>query len=153
MEQPPARLLLECLRDREDDVLRFLSDLRIPPTSNQAERDVRPAKTQQKISGRLRSEQVTRHRYAVRGYISTAAKHGISVFTALRDALAGNPWMPPITAAPEIRLQAITPRDADERSAQRNLNVNVVKAPGLLLMTQELSYHSPLLGSAMAQAS
>ena len=94
--QPPARLLLECLHDREGDVLRFLSDLRIPPTSNQAERDVRPAKTQQKISGRLRSEQVTRHRYAIRGYISTAAKHGISVFTALRDALTGDPWMPPI---------------------------------------------------------
>ena len=51
VEQPPARLLLECLRDREDDVLRFLSDLRIPPTSNQAKRDVLPAKTQQKISG------------------------------------------------------------------------------------------------------
>jgi len=98
VQQPPARLLLECLHDREDDVLRFLSDLRIPPTSNQAERDVRPAKTQQKISGRLRSEQATRHRYAIRGYISTAAKHGISVFTALRDAIAGNPWMPPIPA-------------------------------------------------------
>jgi hypothetical protein len=98
VEQPPARLLLECLRDREDDVLRFLSDLRIPPTSNQAERDVRPAKVQQKISGRLRSEQATRHRYAIRGYISTAAKHGISVFPALRDALTGNPWMPPIPA-------------------------------------------------------
>jgi transposase len=97
--QPPARLLLECLRDREDDVLRFLTDLRIPPTSNQAERDVRPAKIQQKISGRLRSEQATRHRYAVRGYISTAAKHDVSVFTALRDALSGNPWMPPIPAS------------------------------------------------------
>ena len=96
VEQPPARLLLECLRDREDDVLRFLSDLRIPPTSNQAERDVRPAKTQQKISGRLRSEQATRHRYAIRGYLSTAAKHGTSIFTALRDALTGNPWIPPI---------------------------------------------------------
>ena len=59
-KQPPARLLLECLHHREDDVLRFLSDLRIPPTSNGAERDLRPAKTQQKISGRLRSEQVTR---------------------------------------------------------------------------------------------
>jgi len=95
-KQPPARLLLECLRDREPDVLRFLSDLRIPPTSNQAERDLRPAKTQQKISGRLRSEEVTRHRYAIRGYISTAAKHTTDVITALRDALAGNPWMPPI---------------------------------------------------------
>jgi hypothetical protein len=36
-KQPPGRLLLECLRDRRDDVLRFLSDLRIPPTSNQAD--------------------------------------------------------------------------------------------------------------------
>ncbi len=54
-KQAPCRDLLECLRDRQDDVLRFTADLRIPPTSNQAERDVRPAKTQQKISGRLRS--------------------------------------------------------------------------------------------------
>jgi hypothetical protein len=97
-KQPPARLLLECLRDREDDVLRFLSDLRIPPTSNQAERDVRPAKTQQNISGRLRSEKTTRDRYAIRGYLSTAAKHGINALAALRDALAGNPWMPPVPA-------------------------------------------------------
>ena len=59
---------------------------------------MRPAKTQQKISGRLRSEQATRHRYAIRGYISTAAKHGVGVFTALRDALTGNAWMPPIPA-------------------------------------------------------
>jgi hypothetical protein len=105
VQQPPARLLLECLCDREDDVLRFLSDLRIPPTSNQAERDVRPAKTQQKISGRLRSEQATRHRYAIRGYISTAAKHRVSVFAALRDALTGNPWLPPIPEPARAPLQ------------------------------------------------
>jgi hypothetical protein len=97
--QKPGRMLLECLRDREADVLRFLSDLRIPPTSNQAERDLRPAKTQQKISGRLRSEKAARHRYAIRGYGSTAAKHGIPVLAAIRDALAGNAWMPPL---PEI---------------------------------------------------
>jgi len=97
-KQPPARHLLECLHDREDDVLRFLTDTAIPPTSNQAERDLRPAKTQQKISGRLRSGQATRDRYAIRGYASTAAKHGISVLTAIRDALTGNPWIPPIPA-------------------------------------------------------
>ena len=97
-KQPPARLLLECLRHREADVLRFLSDTAIPPTNNQAERDARPAKTQQKISGRLRSQATTRHRYAVRGYASTAAKHGHPVFTAIRDALAGNPWIPPVPA-------------------------------------------------------
>ena len=97
-KQPPARLLLECLRHREADVLRFLTDTAIPPTSNQAERDLRPSKTQQKISGRLRSETTTRDRYAIRGYASTAAKHGIAVFTAIRDALAGNAWIPPIPA-------------------------------------------------------
>ena len=43
-KQRPCRDLLECLRDRQADVLRFTRDLRIPPTSNQAERDLRPAK-------------------------------------------------------------------------------------------------------------
>ena len=99
-KQAPCRELLECLRHRQDDVLRFAFDLRIPPTSNQAERDLRPAKTQQKISGRLRSEETTRHRYAIRGYISTVRKHGASVLTALRDALTGNPWMPPLPDPP-----------------------------------------------------
>jgi transposase len=99
-KQRPGRDLLEVLRDRHDDVLRFVFDLRIPPTSNDAERDLRPAKTQQKISGRLRSEQTTRHRYAIRGYLSTAAKHGINTLAALRDALDGQPWMPPIPDPP-----------------------------------------------------
>ena len=87
--QKPGRMLLECLQGREDDVLRFLGDLRIPPTSNQAERDLRPSKTQQKISGRLRSETATRNRYAIRGYLDTARKHG------------GPPSPPSATPSPE----------------------------------------------------
>jgi hypothetical protein len=89
-----ARLLLEVLRDREGDVLRFVDDLQVPPTSNQAERDLRPSKIQQKISGRLTSEERTQDRYIILGYVSTAAKHGIDKITALRDALTGRPWMP-----------------------------------------------------------
>src|SRR6266536_2844932 len=65
---------------------------------DKAERDVRPAKTQQKISGRLRSEKTTRDRYAIRGYASTAKKHGHQVFTVIYDALAGNAWIPPVPA-------------------------------------------------------
>jgi hypothetical protein len=72
-KQPPGRCLLEMLRDRLGDVVRFAYDLKVPPTSNQAERDVRPAKTQQKISERLTSEAVTRARYRIYGYLSTAA--------------------------------------------------------------------------------
>jgi transposase len=90
-----ARLVLEVLRDREADVLRFAHDLKVPATSNQAERDLRPAKTQQKISGRLTSEQRTTDRYRIRGYLSTAAKHGRDVMDALREAILGRPWMPP----------------------------------------------------------
>jgi transposase len=90
-----ARLVLEVLRDREADVLRFAYDLRVPATSNQAERDLRPSKTQQKISGRLTSEQRTKDRYRIRGYLSTAAKHGHNMMDALRDAIIGRPWIPP----------------------------------------------------------
>ena len=97
-KQKTGRCLLECLKEREDDVLRFLTDLRIPPTSNQAERDLRPSKTQQKISGRLRSEKTTRDRYAIRGYLDTARKHGQSVMDVIRDVFTGNPWMPALPA-------------------------------------------------------
>jgi transposase len=93
-----ARLLLEVLRNRPDDVLRFAHDLQVPPTSNQAERDLRPSKIQQKISGRLTSEARTQDRYTILGYLSTAAKHGVDKITALRDALTGQPWMPALPA-------------------------------------------------------
>jgi transposase len=90
-----ARLLLEVLRDREADVLRFAHDLNVPPTSNQAERDLRPAKVQQNISGRLTSEDRTQDRYTTRGYLSTAAKHGQNMLTALCETFQGKPWIPP----------------------------------------------------------
>ena len=93
-----ARLLLEVLRDRQTDVLRFAHDLAVPRTSNQAERDLRPSKCQQNVSGRLTSEDRTRDRYTIRGYLSTAVKHGRNALTVLRDALLGRPFMPELPA-------------------------------------------------------
>jgi transposase len=95
-----ARLLLEVLRDRDPDVLRFAHDLKVPPTSNQAERDLRPAKVQQNISGRLTSDKRTQDRYTIRGVLSTAAKHGLNTITVLGDALRGRPWIPELPAPP-----------------------------------------------------
>ncbi|WP_239396206.1 transposase [Frankia sp. CiP3] len=46
---PESRYLLECLRDRHDDALRFVFDLDVWPTNNLPERDLRPFTTQQKI--------------------------------------------------------------------------------------------------------
>jgi transposase len=93
-----TRLLLQVLRDRETDVLRFAHDLQVPPTSNQAERDLRPSKVQQNISGRLTSEKRTQDRYTIRGYVSTAIKHGLNAMTVLHDAITGRPWMPALPA-------------------------------------------------------
>jgi transposase len=97
-KQRPGRELLEFCRDHEHDVLRFCADTRIWPTNNISERDLRPTKTQQKISGRLTSENVTQDRLDIRSYIDTARKHGINVMTALRQAITGNPWRPAVPA-------------------------------------------------------
>lgn len=53
------------------------------------------SKVQQNISGRLTSEQRTKDRYRIRGYLSTAAKHGRNMIDALREAILERPWMPP----------------------------------------------------------
>ncbi|MGH3448429.1 MAG: IS66 family transposase [Nocardioidaceae bacterium] len=97
--QRPGRELLEFCSDRQADVLRFCTDTRVWPTNNISERHLRPTKTQQKISGRFTSEEITQDRLDIRSYIDTARKNGINVLAALRDALAGNPWQPP-SAAP-----------------------------------------------------
>lgn len=90
-----ARLLLEAFRDREEDFLRFTTDLRIPPTSNQAERDLRPSKIQENISGRLTDLDRAKDRYLIRGVLSTAVKHAVNPLTVLRDAFTGTTWLPP----------------------------------------------------------
>ena len=89
-----ARLLLEVFRDREADIVRFVDNLTIPPTSNDAERGLRPSKIQQKISGRLTSIPRTQDRYRILGYTTTAAKHGLDRFTVLLDALHDRIWIP-----------------------------------------------------------
>jgi transposase len=59
---------------------------------------VPPLKTQQKISGRLTSEDTTRDRLYIRSYIDTARKHGCNVMDILRSAMTGTPWSPPARA-------------------------------------------------------
>jgi hypothetical protein len=73
---------------------------RIWPTNNISERGVRPTKTQQKISGRLTSEDATQDRLDIRSYIDTARKHGNDALTVLRGLMTGNPWRPAPAANP-----------------------------------------------------
>ncbi|WP_207954527.1 hypothetical protein [Saccharopolyspora elongata] len=62
---------------------------------SQVTADLRPTKTQQKISGRLASETIIQGRLDIRSYIDTARQQDINVMTAIRQAITGNPWRPP----------------------------------------------------------
>jgi len=95
VKQKPGRDLLEFCRDRKDDVLRFTTDTSVWPTNNLSERGVRPLKTQQKISGRLASDDVTQDRLDIRSYIDSARKHGQNAMDVLHQLMLGVPWRPP----------------------------------------------------------
>jgi transposase len=84
------------LRDRQDDYLRFTTDFRAPPDNNGSERDIRMAKLKQKVSGCLRTMTGARQFCAIRSYLSTAAKHGLSHFDALKMLTEGKPWTPAV---------------------------------------------------------
>jgi transposase len=82
------------LLDRQDDYLGFTRDFRAPPDNNGSERDIRMAKLRQKISGCLRTLTGAGQFCAIRSYLSTTAKHGLSFFDALVMLTKGEPWMP-----------------------------------------------------------
>ena len=88
-------------RDHQDMILRFATDLAVGVTSNQAERDVRPVKVQQRSSGGCwRTLDGLADFAIVQSYLSTAAKWGLSKLDALRQLFTTGPWLPPATAPP-----------------------------------------------------
>ena len=92
-----ARNLLERLRAYEDDVLRFMTDIDVPFTNNQGERDIRMTKVQQKISGCFRSIEGAHSFCRIRSYISTCQKNGVGAGEALTLLFRGQ-WPPFIQA-------------------------------------------------------
>ncbi len=68
--------LLLRLRDKEDEVLRFMTHEHARFDNNQAERDLRMNKVRQKVSGGFRSLQTGKEFIDIRSFIATAIKQG-----------------------------------------------------------------------------
>ena len=88
-------------RDHEDMILRFATDLTVGFTSNQAERDIRPVKVQQRTSGGTWRTLLGLADFAiVQSYLSTTAKWGTDALDALTMLFTGGPWLPAVVAPP-----------------------------------------------------
>ena len=69
-------------------------DLALPFDNNQAERDLRGLKIQQKVSGCFRSDRGAAAYATIRGYLATLRKQGQSLLAALNTVFAGQPLYP-----------------------------------------------------------
>ena len=91
VKQSAEHNLLRRLRDKREEVWRFVDDLGVPFDNNQAERDLRMIKVQQKVSGCFRSTQGAERFCVISSYISTIRKQGLNLIESIKTAFSGNP--------------------------------------------------------------
>ena len=83
LKQSPQFNFLKRMKEKMNDVIRYISDPLVPFDNNQGERDIRMSKIQQKVSGCFRSMQGARDFCTIRSYLASIRKNGQSVFRAL----------------------------------------------------------------------
>jgi transposase len=87
--------LLSRLERHRREVLRFFDEPGVPFDNNQAERDLRMLKVQQKTSGCFRNVTGAERFCTLRSYVSTAKKLGLKLLDSIADAFRGSPFSVP----------------------------------------------------------
>lgn len=87
----PGRNLLRRLQQHEEAVLAFALVEGLPFTNNLAERDLRPAKVKQKVSGCFRTLLGAEVYARLQAIISTCRKQGRNIFATLRNIFSYQP--------------------------------------------------------------
>ena len=62
------------------------------------DRGAKAAKRHQAVSGYWHTLAALARWCRIRSYLDSAAAHGITALEAIRDALTGKPWLPPLPA-------------------------------------------------------
>jgi transposase len=86
------------LRGYKEQVFLFTRDFSADWTTNVAERGAKAAKRHQAVSGYWHSLATLARWCRIRSYLDSAAAHGTTALDAIRDALTGKPWLPPLPA-------------------------------------------------------
>lgn len=85
-----ARSLIDRMELRKPEIFRFITDLSIPFTNNIAESSFRIFAAKRNEMGSFRSYEDAENFVAIMAYLSTARKHGISYYDAVKEGLLGN---------------------------------------------------------------
>ncbi len=94
----PGYALAAWLRDYKEQVFLFTRNLAVSWTNNVSERGAKAAKRHQAVSGYWHSLPTLARWCRLRSYLDTSAAHGVTALDAIRAALTGKPWLPPLPA-------------------------------------------------------
>jgi hypothetical protein len=94
----PGYVLGRWLRDHKEQVFLFTRDFAVPWADNVSERGAKAAKRHQAVSGYWHALRTLARWCRIRNYLDSAAAHGITAIDAIRAAIEGKPWLPPLPA-------------------------------------------------------
>ena len=84
------------LQEFKEQVWLFTREFAVEWTSNSAERAVKGPKRHQAVSGYWHTQRTLARWCRIRSYLDSAGNHGMRALDAIRAALQGKPWLPPL---------------------------------------------------------